>query len=217
MQETFEIEAEVRTDLGKGASRRLRHANKVPAIIYGGGKDPQSLTLNHNELILHLEHEAFYSHILSVKVNGKPQKAVLRDVQRHPAKALILHIDFLRVSEKESLKMSIPLHFTNEEKCEGVKMGGGQISHLVTQVEVQCLAKDLPEYIEVDMTPLDLGESYHLSDLKLPEGVELTELAHGHDLAVVSVLKPKGGAAEEEEEAAAPEAPEGGAEEPKES
>lgn len=198
MQENFELNAELRTDLGKGASRRLRQSNRVPAIIYGGGKQPENLTIAHNELIQHLEHEAFYSHILKVKVDGKTQKAVLRDVQRHPSKALILHIDLLRVSEKESIRMNVPLHFKNEESCEGVKSGGGIITHLVTQVEVQCLAKDLPEYIEVDLLNVNVGESVHLSDIKLPEGVELIESANAHDLAVVNVLKPRGGADDDE-------------------
>ena len=184
MQETFELTAESRSDLGKGASRRLRRSNKVPAVIYGGGKDPESLTVAHNELMQHLEHEAFYSHILTIKVDGKNQKAVLRDVQRHPAKPVIMHVDFLRVSESESIRMSVPLHFLNEDTCVGVKMGGGLITHLVTQLEVQCKAKDLPEYIEVDMKDIDVGDSVHLSDLKIPTGVELMELIHGHDLAV---------------------------------
>ncbi len=191
MQESFELEAEVRTDMGKGASRRLRHASKVPAIIYGGGKDPQALTIAHNELFHHLQHEAFYSHILSIKVDGKKQKAILRDVQRHPSAPIIMHIDFLRVNEKESLKMSVPLHFINEENCVGVKTGGGVISHSMTQVEIQCLAKDIPEFIEVDLEEVNLGEIVHLSDLKLPKGIELMEIIQGHDLAVVNVMKAK--------------------------
>ncbi len=198
MQESFELVAEVRTDKGKGASRRLRRMNKVPAVLYGGRKDPVALTLPHNELVQHLENEAFYSHILNVKVDGKSEKAVLRDVQRHPSDPIIMHIDLLRVDENASITMSVPLHFTNEEKCVGVKTGGGSITHLMTQVEVSCLARDLPEYIEVDLSTVEAGASVHLSEITLPKGVELVELAHGHDLAVVSVLKPRGATADEE-------------------
>ncbi len=198
MQESFELIAEVRTDKGKGASRRLRRMNKVPAVLYGGKQPPVSLTLQHNELLQHLENEAFYSHILNVKVDGKSEKAVLRDVQRHPSNPVIMHIDLLRVDEKARIHMSVPLHFTNEEKCVGVKTGGGSITHLMTQVEVSCLAGDLPEYIEVDLEKVEAGASVHLSEITLPKGIELVELAHGHDLAVVSVLKPRGGAGEDE-------------------
>lgn len=193
MQESFEINAELRTDKGKGASRRLRRTDKVPAIIYGGKEDPQSLTIKHNELLMHLEHEAFYSHILGVNVDGKTEKAVLRDVQRHPSKPRVLHVDFLRVSETEKLRMNVPLHFINEEASTGVKQQGGVVSHLNAEVEVSCLAKDLPEYIEVDLASLELGHSIHLSELKLPSGVELVELSHGdaHDQAIVNIHKAK--------------------------
>lgn len=193
MQESFEINAELRTDKGKGASRRLRRADKVPAIIYGGKKDPQSLSLKHNELMLHLDHEAFYSHILGVKIDGKTEKAVLRDVQRHPSKPRVLHVDFLRVSETEKLRMNVPLHFMNADISVGVKQEGGVVSHLSSEVEVNCLAKDLPEYIEVDLANLELGHSIHLSELKLPSGVELVELSYGeaHDQAIVNIHKAK--------------------------
>jgi len=193
MQESFELKAKVRTDMGKGASRRLRRQNRVPAVIYGAGKDPVSLTLTHNELVLHLEHEAFYSHILTIDVDGAREKAVLKDVQRHPSAPVIMHIDLLRVDDKHKIQMSVPLHFLNEEVCVGVKTGGGNISHLMSQVDVTCMAKDLPEFIEVDMANINVGESLHMSDMKLPQGIELVELQHGHDLAVVSVMKPKGG------------------------
>lgn len=202
----FELNAEIRSDLGKGASRRLRHLNRVPAIIYGGGKDPQNLTIAHNELVQQLDQEAFYSHILKININGKAQKAVLRDVQRHPSKPVILHIDLLRVSEKESIRMSVPLHFQNADTCKGVKLGGGIVTHLITQVEVQCLAKDLPEFIEIDLVELDIGDSVHLSDIKLPKGIEVVELSHGHDLAVVNILKPRA-VTEDEEIPAAGEVP----------
>ena len=209
MQDSFEINATLRTDMGKGASRRLRRTNKVPAVIYGGKKDTQSIMLDHNEVILHLEQEAFYSHILGVKIDGKLEKAVLRDVQRHPSKPRIMHIDFLRVSETEKLRMNVPLHFTNEDIAIGVKEEGGVVSHLSTEVEVSCLAKDLPEYIEVDLTNLELGQSIHLSELIIPSGVELVELSHGeaHDQAIVNIHKPKKIIEEEPEtaEAAPPE------------
>ena len=186
---SFELNAEPRTDTGKGASRRLRHAGKVPAIMYGGGKDPESLTLQHNELLRNLEHEAFYSHILSIKVNGGETRAILRDMQRHPSRPVVLHVDLQRVSETEKLKTHVPLHFIGEDVAPGVKLGGGLVSHESTEVAIECLPKNLPEYIEVDISALDIGDSLHLSDLSVPEGVTLTELARGedHDLAVVSI------------------------------
>ncbi len=176
----FNITAEVRTDLGKGASRRLRHEGKIPAVIYGGETDPVSLTLDHNSLFHHLENEAFYSHILNIDVAGKTEKAVLKDLQRHPSKPVILHADFMRVSDKEKLKMSVPLHFKNEEQSPGVKKGG-LVTHNITEVEVQCLPKDLPEYLEVDLADLDMEQILHLTDIKLPKGVDLVELLHGDD------------------------------------
>ena len=185
---SFELNAESRTDTGKGASRRLRHADKVPAIIYGGGKAPQSLTLSHNEVLRNLEHEAFYSHILSVKIDGSETRAILRDLQRHPSKPRILHMDLQRISESEKLKTQVPLHFLGEEDAPGVK-GGGLVSHDLTEAAIECLPKDLPEFIEIDISALDIGESIHLSDLKVPEGVTLLELARGegHDQSVVSI------------------------------
>ncbi|HLA74863.1 MAG TPA: 50S ribosomal protein L25/general stress protein Ctc [Gammaproteobacteria bacterium] len=188
MRENFELTAETRNDKGKGASRRLRHANKVPGIMYGGGKTPANLSLDHNELIRHLEHEAFYSHILTVKVDGQEEKAVLRDLQRHPSKPRILHLDLQRVSATEKLRMRIPLHFVGTEIAPGVKQSGGIVSHLLNDVEVSCLAADLPEYIEADLTNLKLGETIHLSDLKLPQGVELVALGHAHDDRPVATI-----------------------------
>lgn len=212
MQVDFTINAETRTDVGKGASRRLRHAGKVPAVIYGSGKDPQSLTLGHDEFMHHLEHEAFYSHILTVNVDGKKQKAVLKDLQRHPSKPKVLHVDFLRVGDKDVISMHVPVHFINEDVSVGVK-AGGLVSHLMTAIDIACMAKDLPEYLEVDVAALDVGGSLHLSDIELPKGVEIPALAHGpdHDLPVVSIHMPRGGGAEEDAAAAAetPEAGEG--------
>ena len=194
MQENFELICEVRTAEGKGASRRLRREGKVPAILYGGHEAPVPLTLSHNELMKHLAHESFYSHILTVKHDGKTEKAVLRDVQRHPAKPVVLHIDLLRVSESEKIRMNVPLHFLNGETCPGVKQQGGIVSHLMTEVEVSCLAKDLPEFIAVDLAEMSVGDAIHLSQLNLPAGAELVELMHGpeHDQAVVSIHLPRG-------------------------
>jgi len=185
---SFELNAEPRSDMGKGASRRLRHAGKVPAIIYGGNKDPEALTLSHNEVLRSLEHEAFYSHILTVKIGGSETQAILRDLQRHPSKAVILHMDLQRVSATEKLKTQVPVHLLGEEAAPGVKEGG-LVSHDLTEVAVECLPKDLPEYIEVDISALEIGESIHLSGLTVPEGVTLTELARGedHDSSVVSI------------------------------
>ncbi len=177
----FKLDAESRSDLGKGASRRLRRTGRVPAIVYGEGTDPQSISLDHNKVFHALENEAFYSHILNLNVEGKAQKVILRDMQRHPAKAVIMHMDFQCVSDEHELHMHVPLHFVGEDVCHGVKMEGGQISHQMIEVEVTCLPKDIPEFIEVDLTSLHIGDSIHLSELKLPEGVILTALTHGED------------------------------------
>jgi len=193
MSESFVVDAEVRDDMGKGASRRLRRDGKMPGVLYGAGKDAVSITVDHNELSKHLEHEAFFSHILTVNLAGKAEKAVLKDLQRHPSKPVLLHVDFQRVSESEKLRMQVPLHFLNEEECPGVK-AGGLATHNITEVEVSCLPKDLPEFIEVDLAGLDMDQSIHLSNLSLPAGVELVQLAHGaeHDLPVVSIHLTRG-------------------------
>jgi len=197
--ENFEINAKVRTDIGKGASRRMRHAGIIPAIIYGAGKDPVSLSLSHNEINKNLSNESFYSHILTVNIDGKSEKAVLKDLQRHPYKPSILHLDLQRVSDTEKLSLRVPLHFINEENCVGVKQDGGKISHQMTDVEISCLPKDLPEFIEVDLANVKTGEIVHLSSLTIPENVDLVSLAHG-DLPVASVNLPRGTQEEEEEE-----------------
>ncbi len=206
----FELNAEPRTDVGKGASRRLRLTNKVPAIVYGAAREPEMLTLVHHEINHALENEAFYSHILDLKIGGKAQKVVLRDLQRHPNKPQILHVDFQRVSASEKLHMNVPLHFVGDDVAPGVKTDGGIVSHLMNDVEVICLPKDLPEYLEVDLTNLELNQSIHLSELKLPSGVEIPALAQGpeHDMSVVSIHLPRA-AKEEEEEVPAEEAAEG--------
>ena len=187
MKTSFELIAEFRDDQGKGASRRLRRSGKVPAILYGGHQDARALALDHARLVLMLDNERFYSTILSLKVGEEKQAAVLKDLQRHPYKNQIVHIDFQRVLEDEKIRMRIPLHFLNEATSVGVKTQGGVVSHLRNDLEVSCLPKDLPEYIEVDLQELGLGQLIHLSELKLPAGVELPELIHGHDAPVVSI------------------------------
>lgn len=206
---TYELTAEARDNVGKGASRRLRHENKVPAIIYGGDQPPAQITLTHNQLMKATENEAFFSHILTININGVAQKAILKDLQRHPAKPRIMHADFQRVSKDHKIVMHVPLHFLNQEKCPGVKTFGGMASHLMTDVEIRCLPDALPEYIEVDMINMNIGDSIHLSELKLPAGVEIVELSHGaghsHDLPVVQVQKLRAASAEDEEAPAATE------------
>ena len=216
MSDLFELDAELREDKGKGASRRLRRlADLVPAIIYGGDRDPQPLTLIRKDLEKALENEAFFSHVLTIKVGSKTQKAILKDLQRHPAKDRVMHADFLRVDDNTAVKVNVPIHFVNEEKCHGVKMEGGIIQHQVTDIEVSCLPGDIPEYIEVDMIDVNVGDIVHLSDITLPEGVTSVALALGedHDLAVASVIAPRGGSdADEDVEAAADDAGEAAAE-----
>src|SRR5580658_4507013 len=198
MKTSFELVAEFRETQGKGASRRLRHDGKVPAILYGGHLAARTLTLSHQKLLIMLDNERFYSTILNLKVGDQTQAAILKDVQRHPFKNAILHIDFQRVEENEKIRISIPLHFKGAAVSPGVKTQGGLVSHLRNEVEVSCLPKDLPEFIEVDMSALSLNESIHMSQLKIPEGVELTALAK-EDAAVASIHSPRA----EEPEAAA--------------
>ena len=201
MSENLTINAEARSDMGKGASRRLRHEGLVPGIIYGADKEPEMITVKHNELAHALEDEAFYSSILTVAVGGDTQQVVLKDLQRHPAKPFIMHLDLLRISQKTAIKMQVPLHFINEETAPGVK-GGGTSSHNMTEVEISCLPADLPEYIEVDCGGLEIGDSIHLSEIALPKGVEIPALALGedHDSAVVTILASRASKSEEEGE-----------------
>lgn len=191
MKESFTVNAELRADQGKGASRRLRRTGKVPAILYGGKDQPQSLVLSHHEMKKHLETEAFYSHILTLKFDGKEQQAVLKDIQRHPAEPLLMHFDFQRVYADQAIRMEVPLHFKGAEVAPGIKIGGGVAEHHLMQVEVECLPKDLPEFIEVDMSKLELNEAVHLSHLKLPAGVTLVELKHGKDPSVAVIHVPR--------------------------
>jgi large subunit ribosomal protein L25 len=189
MSEDFDLVAEMREDQGKGASRRLRHEGKVPAIIYGAGRPPRMLAFDHNRVIQQLEIESFYSSVLNIKVGDKSQAAIVKDIQRHPSKRVIMHMDFQRIVADEKIKMNVPIHYINGDIAEGVKTGGGSVSQLVTDIEISCLPKDLPEYFEVDIAEVGLNEMLHLSDIKLPEGVEIPELAHGpeHDHAIVSI------------------------------
>jgi len=210
MSDKLTLTAELRTDVGKGASRRLRRAGeKIPAIIYGAEEAPQNLTLTVRELTKVMEHEAFYSQILNVVISDKPNQAVVRDLQRNPANNRVTHIDFQRISANKAMHVNVPLHFLNEEACVGVKLGGGNISHNLTEVEISCLPADLPEYIEIDMTDVDIGSSVHLSDLALPDGVTIVALTYGEDrdIPVVSVLAKRGADEDELDAAAATEEP----------
>ena len=201
MSESFVVNAEARADEGKGASRRLRRLEgKLPAVIYGGDKPAQSITLIRKDFEHMLENEACFSSIVEVKVDGETQNAIIKDIQRHPAKNFPMHADFLRVRMDQAIKVNVPLHFVNEDKCAGVKLEGGIIQKLQNDIEVSCLPKDLPEYIEVDMLEVALGQIVHLSDITLAEGVTSTALALGedHDLAIASVIAPRGIKAEGE-------------------
>lgn len=216
MKQEFDLVAELREDQGKGASRRLRREGKVPAILYGGGRPPRNLAFDHNKLLQHLDHEAFYSSILTITVGDKSQPAILKDLQRHPAKRQIIHMDMQRILEDEEIRVHVPLHFIGEQVAPGVKQSGGSVSKLMTDVEVSCLPKNLPEYLEVDISKLELDEMLYLSDIKVPEGVALTELAHGeeHDHAIVSIHVHKAAPIEEEAVVEAEEAVEGAEAEP---
>jgi large subunit ribosomal protein L25 len=205
MIDLFTLEAEVRTDLGKGASRRLRHANKVPAILYGEGQEPVSLTLEHKNVFRAQQEEAFYSHVLTINIDGKPVECLLKDMQRHPFKQVVMHLDFLRVDATHPVHVNAPVHFINEEAAE---KKGGKMAHHVNEIAVTCLPADIPEFIEVDVANLEVGQTLHLSDVALPKGVTSDELAKGesHDQAVASLNAPKGASDDSEEEAATEEA-----------
>jgi len=200
MSQGFELIAEVRQDQGKGASRRLRHAGRVPAILYGGKADPLAVSLDHTKLSLIMENEKFYSSIVAIQVSGKTHSAILRDVQRHPWKNQVVHVDFQRVADDEMIRMTVPLHFSGEAVAPGVKTQGGMMSHLRNEILVECLPKDLPEFINVDVSELSLNQSLHISDLALPSGVFSVELKAGRDATVVAVHAQRA----EEAEAASP-------------
>lgn len=187
------LDAEIREDLGKGASRRLRRTRDfIPAIIYGGKEAPAAISLDHKKILKAVQFESFFSNILSINLNNKVQKVVLKDLQRHPYKPFVQHIDFLRVADSDIITMKIPVHFINENICPGVKEGG-IINHLAIDLEVKCKAKDLPEYIEIDLANLELDQAIHLSEIKLPKGVEIPALSHGksYDASVVNVHLPR--------------------------
>ena len=195
MSDAFTVVAEARADEGKGASRRLRRLEgKMPAVIYGGAQPAQSLTLIHKDFEYMLENEACFSSILNIQVGEESFKAIIKDIQRHPAKGFPMHADFLRIRMDQAMKVNVPLHFVNEDQCTGVKLGGGMIQKQATDIEIQCLPSDLPEYLEVDMLEVELGQIVHLSDLTLPEGVTpmALELGEDHDLAIASVIAPRG-------------------------
>ncbi len=199
----FELNAELRQDTGRSACRRLQRAGRLPGIVYGFDKDAVPITMSHNEVMHQLEHETFFSHILTLKIGTKKESVVLKDLQRHPFKPLLLHIDLQRINENEKLTMRVPLHYINQDKCIGVKSGGGVISHIMTEVEVSCLPGDLPEYIEVDMQSVELGSTIHLGDIQLPENVDNYNLLHGGDPSrpVATVQLPRVQVEEEEAEA----------------
>jgi large subunit ribosomal protein L25 len=192
MKTSFELVADARDGVqGKGASRRLRRTGKVPAILYGGKDKPRQILLDHQNLLTLLVNERFYSTILSLKINGETQPAILKDVQRHPAKNQILHMDLQRVLENENVRMTIPLHFKGAAVAPGVKTQGGVVSHLLNDVQVSCLPKDLPEFLEIDLSDMSINDMKRLSDIPLPAGVQLVDLAHGRDEAVVSIHHPR--------------------------
>ena len=194
MSTNFTINAKSREDTGKGASRRLRRlTGEVPAIIYGGKKDAEKISILHKDITKALENDAVYSSIISLSIDGKAEDTIIKDIQRHPAKQIILHMDFLRVSKTTKLQTRVPLNFINEDICLGLKLRGGQIAHTMTEIEVSCLPKDLPESIDVDMAEVDVGQIVHLSDLTLPDGVESVSLSQGadYDLTVATVNKQK--------------------------
>ena len=201
MSNDFQLDAKARNDIGKGASRRLRRlSNELPGIIYGGKNPPQKITLSHKELDKALQNEAFYSHIITLSVEGKTEEVILKDLQRHPAKPVILHADFLRISKTQKFTTKVPIHFINEDICVGVKVGGGNITRSMTELDILCLPADLPEYIEVDVAEVEIGHIVHISDINLPKGVESVALNHGEerDSPIFTVNQPKLEVVEEE-------------------
>jgi large subunit ribosomal protein L25 len=213
MSDTIHLNADPRSDSGKGASRRLRHQGLVPAIVYGGDSDPVQVSLDHNKLMHELDHETIYTQVVELQVGALTEEVILRDLQRHPYKNKIMHADFFRIDKNTPIKIIVPIHVNNAEECVGVRLDGGMLTQLVTEIEIIALPKDLPEYLELDAENLHLGEALHLSDIKMPQGVELTAMQNieetehdDHDLGVLSVVKTR---AEEVIDDEAPEAPEG--------
>ena len=202
MADKFDLIAEFREDIGKGASRRLRRQGMVPAVIYGAGRPSRAIAFDHNKVIKQLENESFYSSVLTIKVGDKSQAVILKDMQRHPARRLIMHMDFQRIVEDQVIRMNVPIHLVNADVAVGVKQGGGSVSHLINDIEVVCLPRDLPEYLEIDIADLELDEMRYISDIPLPEGVEIPALAQGDEAnrPVVSIHVIKEVVIEEEEE-----------------
>jgi large subunit ribosomal protein L25 len=203
----FEVIAKARATQGTGASRRLRHAGVVPAVVYGADKPAANIELDHNAILMQLRHEAFHASILTLNIDGAKEPVLLRDVQAHPWRKLVMHLDFQRVNPNAKIHMKVPLHFINGDIAPGVKLTGGNITHIMNEAEVICLPKDLPEFIQVDLSTLQAGKSLHQSEVKLPAGVEFVDLHRGHDTAVAACVVPRG-VIEEEAAAAAPAAAE---------
>lgn len=199
----IEFNAKARDEQGTGASRRLRHAGRVPGIVYGGEAKPQQIDIDHNEIYQHLRKEAFYSSVLTMNLDGKKEMCLLRDVQRHPYRQLILHVDFQRIDATHKVHQKVPLHFVNADIAPGVKLSGGMVQHVMTELDVKCLPKDLPSFVEVDLKDLVGGKSMHVSELKLPAGVEVV-LHKGEDPVVATIVVRGGGAASEEPVVEAP-------------
>ena len=191
MSEEFNLIAEMRDDQGKGASRRLRRQGMVPAVIYGAGRDPRNLMFDHNKVLRQLDDPSFYSSILNIKVGEKSRAAIVKDIQRHPSKKQIIHIDLQRIVEDEQIKMQIPIHYLGEEDAVGVKIGGGTVTKVMTELEISCLPKDLPEFLEVDISELELDQMLNVSDISLPEGVEISDIMKEQDQAIVSIQEIK--------------------------
>jgi len=200
-----EFNATLRTVQGTGASRRLRHAGKTPGIVYGAGQEVAVIELDHNEIYHALRRETFHASLLTMNLGSAKEQVVLRDYQMHPFRQQVMHVDFQRVDQKAKMHMKVPFHFVNADVAPGVKLTGGTVNHVLTEADVSCLPKDLPEFIEVDLANLAAGHSIHLSEIKLPKGVEFVQLAHGEDAPVANIKVPRGGAvaAEGAEEAAA--------------
>lgn len=216
MSEVIHLNAELRSDSGKGASRRLRHQGLVPAIVYGGDRDPAMITITHNQFIHELENDAIYTQVIELRVGEKKQEVILRDLQRHPYKNKVMHADFFRIDQNTPIKVVVPIHVANADECVGVKMDGGMITQVVTEIEIIALPKNLPEYLEVDAENLHLGETLHLTDIQMPEGVQIVALTYledvediehdDHNVGVLSVVKTREEVIEDE----APEAPDSG-------
>ena len=201
----FEIAAEPRNGSGRAESRRLRRVGRVPAIVYGGGENPSTITLDHDKIVHQMKNESFYTSILTIRVGSKQQPVVVKEVQRHPSRPQIMHIDFQRIVADEEITLDIPIHFINESIAVGVKEQGGVVEHLMSNAEVECLPKDLPEYLEVDVAGVALNQILHMSDIKLPSGVSLVALEHGADHPIFTISPPR---REEEVPSEAPTAPE---------